>query len=67
MSIPTRTDEPVFVLRPTDELALPVIRYWIALARQHGSPKEKIDGAIRAASLMSDWQHAHPDRVKVPD
>ncbi|HEX3884785.1 MAG TPA: hypothetical protein VHW66_19180 [Stellaceae bacterium] len=59
--------EPVFVLRPTDELALPVIRYWIALARQHGTPKAKLDRAIRAAAAMSDWQHAYPDQVKVPD
>jgi hypothetical protein len=60
-------DEPVFILRAQDILAPRVVVRWAHLAEQANAPLDKVQGALRCAKQMADWQAQHPDRVKVPD
>ena len=61
-------DEPVFILRAQDALAVPRIQEWITAADQAGVPLSKITNAIdqhRDPFLV--WQAANPSKVKLPD
>lgn len=42
-------DEPVFILRGNDVLAVPTIFKWTDLAKDYHVPSKKIEGAIEAA------------------
>jgi hypothetical protein len=55
-------DEPVFILRGQDRLAVPVIFYWAQLAEKHGVKVSKYAGAWHCAEQMASW----PNR-KTPD
>jgi len=64
-------DEPIFILRSTDRLAVPLVNAWIGLADVLKNfkivPKEKVDDAIRARDMMVSWQNANHERMKTPD
>lgn len=60
-------DEPVFILRARDILAPRVVVRWAHLAEQAGVPPGKVDGALRLAKEMADWQARYPHRIKLPD
>jgi hypothetical protein len=56
-----------FCLKPEDKLTPIVISYWINRAIARGVNKAKIDKATEHLAAVSEWQHANPDKVKVPD
>jgi hypothetical protein len=60
-------DEPIFILRAQDVLAPRVVVRWAHLAEQADAPLDKVQGALKRAKEMADWQAQNPDRVKVPD
>ena len=58
-------DEPVFVIRGRDLLAVPVIRFYAEKAEERGSP---VFGQVMdVADAIVLWQQAHPERCKLPD
>ena len=58
-------DEPIFVLRGQDALAVQTVRSWINLAVKFGVPTSKIDNAKDIAMAMEEWQKSH--KTKLPD
>lgn len=62
-------DEPVFILRGQDLLALEAVGRWVFDAGRHASgvPKEKVVAAQEHYNVMKHWQHDHPERCKIPD
>ena len=50
-------DEPLFVLRAQDLVAPDTIRQWALLAQLQGTPRDKIEGAIKEAQEMENWEH----------
>lgn len=63
--INAKDDEPIFVLRAQDELAPLVVARWIELAKERGTPVDKLTEAGQLADLMLAWQREHG--AKVPD
>lgn len=55
-------NEPLFILRAQDRLAIGTVFGWELKARSAGCPKEKTEGAIAIARAMASW----PER-KRPD
>ena len=61
-------DEPVFVIRGKDLLALKAVGAWIEEAtRSRKVPKEKLDGAQLHYQAIKNFQRDHPERCKFPD
>ena len=58
-------DEPIFVLRGKDALAVGTIEKWMELAEKAGVSKEKIDEADALCGRMEAWQRRNG--CKVPD
>lgn len=58
-------DEPVFIIRARDALAVPVIKYWIERAQKAGVNPEKGLDAIDCVEAFVQWQARHG--AKVPD
>jgi hypothetical protein len=58
-------DEPLFVLRATDEIAPQIVRWWAREAELAGTPREKVMEAHQLADAMLAWQESHG--AKVPD
>ena len=58
-------DEPIFTLRAHDRLAPEIVRLWAEEANRQGSPKVKVEEALRIANAMEAWQ-VH-NGSKVPD
>lgn len=54
--------EPVFVLRGQDRLAVPTVFFWAQLAEKSEVDMKKVSGAWRHAEAMAAW----PKR-KLPD
>jgi hypothetical protein len=55
-------EEPVFILRGQDRLAVPAIFFWAQMAEKHGVKMKKVSGAWHCAEVMASW----PNR-KTPD
>lgn len=55
-------NEPVFILRGQDRLAVPTIFEWAHLAEKHGVDLKKVSGAWHCAEVMAGWPHR-----KMPD
>jgi hypothetical protein len=49
-------DEPVFILRAQDELALRVVVRWAHLADQAGYSGDKVRAALIVVKEMADWR-----------
>lgn len=62
----SQDDEPVFVLVARDITAPNAVRNWAVHAALAGSPREKVEQAMRDAELMEAWQLEH-GIAKVPD
>lgn len=60
-------DEPIFILRASDQCAPQTIRQYAANADRAGSPTEHHASARRQADAFDGWQEDHGSRVKVPD
>jgi hypothetical protein len=59
-------DEPVFVVRGADPLAVPIIIEYARRAQEAGSPLS--DHAFDHAMRTAEWQRENPEKVKaVPD
>lgn len=56
-------DEPVFILRAGDVIAVPTIFKWADLARDYHVPHKKIEGAIEAAGEFLRYT----GEKKIPD
>lgn len=48
-------DEPVFLLRAQDELAVETVEDWASRAADAGVTKEKVRGALDDAERMNLW------------
>lgn len=48
-------DEPIFVLRASDELAEHAVRHWAAKAAVAGVPGTKVKDALDVADAMRAW------------
>lgn len=61
-------DEPVFVFRAKDPLALKAIYEWIDVAERKGVNEEKLDKAVAHAETFQKFQRDFPERMKkLPD
>jgi hypothetical protein len=60
-------DEPVFVIRGKDLLALKAVGAWIESTRNSEVPKDKIDRAQEHYQEIKQFQKDHPERCKMPD
>jgi hypothetical protein len=60
-----KDDEPIFVLKASDLLAVPAVGYWIDMARATGVNAEKIEDARRHMDQMTEWRARNG--AKVPD
>lgn len=58
-------DEPLFVLRAKDAVAVEVVEAWVEAARKLGAPSSKIREAENLIARMRDWQKEHG--TKTPD
>ena len=61
------SDEPLFLLRGQDTAAPAAIMAYAGWARSIGAADGHLQAARRACNAMERWQHANPERVKVPD
>lgn len=52
-------DEPIFVLRAHDALAVPTVNYWIDLAASIGVPAAKLERARADVRAMEAWAAVH--------
>ena len=60
-------DEPVFILRGQDLLALETVRHWMILARRAGVNAEKMRAVELHHDAILNFRIGNPNRVKVPD
>lgn len=60
-------DEPVFLLRAQDILALAAIRSYLELCAGAGCADAHLDGITTAAGRFARWQAANPGKPKLPD
>lgn len=65
-------DEPIFVIRGKDDLALHAVVSYANVARQIEDPAvrpddEWFDHLDEIASHFANFRNANPDRMKVPD
>ena len=58
-------DEPVFVIRAQDRLAIPAVRAWVLMAEILGVGEAKIGAALDELVLFHRWQDKKGS--KVPD
>lgn len=64
--IPIPEDEPLFLLRARDRLALAAIQYYYTLSLADSATDYHIDGVSRAAEAFSRFASEHPERMKQP-
>ena len=58
-------DEPIFVLRASDQFAPRVVEYWCGLAHAQGVNVAKVKEAERCVQTMVQWQN--DNGRKLPD
>lgn len=60
-------DEPVFIIRGKDLLALGPVRRWIEEANAAGVNDDKQNRAFEHLASIERFQLEHPERCKIPD
>lgn len=60
-------EEPVFILRGKDRLAIQAVKYWMGLAEEAGVNKGKMIRVREHLDAMQDFAHKYPERMKTPD
>lgn len=61
-------DEPVFVLRASDALAVDTLSAYLRLALRHtGMDGDHITAVTHTRNVFERWQAANEDQVKTPD
>lgn len=61
------SDEPFFVLRAQDILAIPTIESYIKSLKEMGRDDEFVRTAEIALLGFYGWARKHPERLKLPD
>lgn len=61
----SKDDEPVFIIRAQDKVALLALQYYADLIRMHRPELVKEVGTVY--DTFRDWRERNPDRVKLPD
>lgn len=59
--------EPVFVFRGQDILSTMVLMHYATLVEGYSPHSEMVEGITEAINKFRDWQHANPQKVKLPD
>jgi hypothetical protein len=60
-------DEPVFLLRAQDQLAILTLREWCRWARYHNVDPHMVKAAEAQITRMQEWRKHHHKQVKLPD
>lgn len=60
-------DEPVFIIRAKDALAVPATQDYLHRAVKSNCNEEFVTRTGQSIELIAEWQNANQDRVKVPD
>jgi hypothetical protein len=63
-------DEPVFVLRAKDKLAVRTLYKYEILAMSRGGsdiPQEFLDNVTQVIDKFEEWAEKNPDKMKLPD
>jgi hypothetical protein len=63
---PIPEDEPLFLFRAKDQLAIQVLQYYRELCLQTGSPAEHLRGIDGEIQVFTDFAQRHPERMKQP-
>lgn len=63
---PIPEDEPLFLLRARDYLALPTLRYYQGACRMDGCTDYQNNGIQAAIEAFQDFNREHPERMKQP-
>ena len=64
---PVPEDEPFFVLRGQDSLAVKAIHRYLMLCKEHGCSDEHLETIAHNSMVIQHWQSQNPDLVKLPD
>jgi hypothetical protein len=59
-------DEPLFILRGRDFLAVQAIYHYLEEMIESGCDSERIAAVRKVAKQFVDFEVAHPERVKLP-
>jgi hypothetical protein len=59
-------DEPVFLLRAQDKLAVAAIEAYVRLCSANSCPSPHLEALDVAIGRFVEWQFNHPQRVKLP-
>lgn len=63
---PIPDDEPVFILRARDRLALKVLRYFDMLCREDGATEWQLEANKKTLGYFDDFRRANPELMKQP-
>lgn len=63
---PIPEDEPIFILRARDRVALGGIHEYLQACIDDGCTEYHIEGILSAYSAFAKFQLEHPDRMKQP-
>jgi len=63
---PIPDDEPVFIIRGRDKLALGIIGYYLGLSESLGSPKQRIEELNNVLVKFQNYANINTEKMKVP-
>jgi hypothetical protein len=63
---PVPEDEPVFILRARDHLAVAAIEYYERLSLADGCNDYHQGGMVRVIAAFKEWAAQNPDKMKQP-
>ena len=63
---PVPDDEPVFIMRGRDCIALPVLAQYIILAGQTGTPPDRLEQLYEVMRGFLQYRATRPNTIKVP-
>lgn len=63
---PIPDDEPVFIIRGRDKLALAIIGYYMGLSETLGSPEQRLSELNKVLVKFQSYADAHSEKMKVP-
>ena len=59
-------DEPLFLVRSRDAMALPTLLDYRERCALHSCPEEHIEGVSRMIEIFNQFKQLHPERMKIP-
>jgi len=63
---PVPEDEPIFILRARDHLAVPTLLTYLKFSKLDGCNDFHMEGLEQQIALFDDWTRDHKDRMKQP-